>query len=123
MLIQTNPSAAPRPDRHISSFSSTLQSLGADGRIGRVNHRLVSQPTGLELLTQQFGHVVRELVSLAAHAAQLYRRQVCVGRWVRPRAVHLVQGEPEGVWIHLDQVAENTAWREMNVFLIAATVQ
>lgn len=68
---------------------------------------------GSELLAQQFEHVVRELVPLSAHAAQLHRRQVGVGRQVRPRAVHFVQSEPEGVWIHLDQVSENTAWREI----------
>lgn len=113
MSIQTNPSAASRPNRHISSFSSNLQSLRmTDESAASITDLLVDQlADGSELLTEQFEHVVRELVSLSAHAAQLHRRQVRVGRPVRPRAVHFVQSEPEGVRIHLDQVSENTAGR------------
>lgn len=70
---------------------------------------------GAELLPQQFQHVVRELVSLSAHATHLHRRQVRVGRRVRRGAVQLIQNEPEGVGIHLDQVSENAAERKVKM--------
>lgn len=68
----------------------------------------------VKVLPQQFQDVVRVIVSGTAHPAQLHGLQVGV-RWdVGGRAVELVQCEPQGVWVHLDQVSENTAKVKVN---------
>jgi len=64
-----------------------------------------------KLLPQQLQHVVGELVPWSTHSAQMHRQEVRVGRDVGGRAVQLVQSEPEGIRIHLDQVLENTVGR------------
>lgn len=98
LLIDSLDSDPAVRGNHPSIDGQTFASLGSsltDWLAGRLGDRV-------KLLPQQFQDVVRVLVSLTTHPAQLHGMQVGV-RWdVGGRAVELVQGEPQGVWVHLD---------------------